>query len=334
MKLPRALAGLAGPSTVDSQKTFLRDLKQAFRDRIEQRAPPLKSSIDRHLQSVIEGHKQRDSVKDTSTVAQTNPGLAARQLYIEGKLTHAHLHDLLSRSTCMQDLDTVKAYSLKAGIDFVSRPTDLSARYCAKLLYLGHIEEVKRMIERNTTQWILTRSAHPLLVQYASRSSGGIHRARQVFDNLLAHDSKNLTTPLVRCMLRESVRANDLDLAVHCLTLSTTAAKGQETGLANWLSQRGKHEVAFAVLRLAEPSTVKEGTVGLEITRRLVTDKKYDRAMDVLNWVESRYILSLQKPLRELEEEIAAKASWGTSQEESRSVSPVASDVHGAIAQM
>lgn len=320
MKLPKSLIGLTGPSTPDTQKVFLRDLKQAFRDRVEHQAPPIKSSINRHLQNIFDARQPKQAGL-TGVYRDMRPGDAARRLYIEGHLTKVALHELLSRSTTKGDLETINKYSTKAGVDLVNRPTNLSARYAAKLLHLGSIEEVRLMIERHTMEWIDTPSAHPVLLQYTCRTEGGLAEAKIMFDHLIEHDARNLTTPLVRTLLRESIRGDSVQIALECLRHDMRSATGQEAGLARWLNARHRHEVAFTVLSQADPARTKEGAVGLEIARSMMDSGLLPQAKVVLAWVERRYALSLQPSLRAMETELSLRLGEGES--ESPSVGPV-----------
>ncbi|CCG82274.1 protein of unknown function [Taphrina deformans PYCC 5710] len=317
MRLPRAIAALAGPSTPELQKSFLKDLKQAFRDRVQQRAPPLNSNINDHLQNILQAKSTLNNVTKQD-FDHLSAGSAARALYMEGKLTNNTLYDLLGRSTTKHDLDTVRAYALKSGMDLMNQHTNLSARYAARLLHVGCLQDVGHMIEKNTKQWIMSPSAHVVLIQYTCRSQRGFEGARQIFNHLLAHDPENLTTPLVRTMLRESIRANHLPTVTHCLDLDIRSANGQEAGLARWLVQRNEYATAFNVLMRAEPARAKEGSVGLELAQALIESQDYSFARRVLTWVEGRYVLSLQAALRRLEEELQSKRGSRAGSESSR----------------
>lgn len=304
MKLPRALAGLVGPSTPELQKHFLRDLKSAFRARIEHQSAPVESTIDSHLQSILRPNQSlhKDNLRHES------PSVAARQYYIEGRLNSGILYDLITRTQTKAELDGVRSIASKAGIDLVNQPTYISARYAARLLHLGFHKEVQHMIARHTKQWIALQSAHPLLVQYASRTKG-IKEAHSIFDHLVQHDAKNKTLPLIRTLLREAVRHSNDEIGLLCLSMDMKSCSGQETGLARWLNERGHMEMAFRVLTQAEPARTREATVALEIARKMVEAGEYEKARNVCKWVESRYCLSVQKDLRELECELEQRQS-------------------------
>lgn len=166
------------------------------------------------------------------------------------------------------------------------------------------------MIARHTKHWIATQSAHPVLVLYASKTEG-IDKALEVFNHLIQHDSKNLTTPLIRTLLRESVRHSNLRIALHCIGLDMRAAAGQETGLAKWLLQRDEASMAFKVLLHAEPALTREANVGLDIAWKMVKHKQFGAARRVCTWVENRYSLSVQDELRKLKTELEAENRTG-----------------------
>lgn len=303
MRLPRSLASLTGPSTPELQKSFLRDLKVAFRNRVEVQSAPIQSSMDRHLQYITD-HSRGTSTRIDIQNMSKDPVTTARKLYVDGRLSKQALYTLIGLTKTREELKMLQNYSLKIGCDLAYSCTNLSARYAARLLHMGHIDEVNSMMAHHTKQWIAFKGAHPLLVQYASRTKN-IAEARVVFDHLLEHDQKNLTTSLVRALLREAVRHNDLLNVLYCLGLDKQASQGQETGLARWLNDRGQYAKAFTILLRAEPSLAKEASVGLAIARSHMEIGHLSQALQILRWVEGRYALSVQDELRDASAELA-----------------------------
>lgn len=302
MKLPRSLASLTGPSTPELQKTFLRDLKIAFRDRVDHESAPIKSSIDSHFQSILRPSASTRMPVPTRSISD-GPVAVARRLYFDGLLSRHELHVLIGQTTTRAELRGIRDYSVKAGHDIASGCTDLSARYAARLLHLGQITEVQDMIARYTKEWLAMSSAHPLLIKYASRKNG-ITEARGMFARLLPHASQDPPTMLVRVLLSEAIRHADLDTVRFCLKTDITAALGRESRLARWLNANGDPSSAFTVLVRAEPSMAAEASVGLKIARSLIQRRQFTEASKVLRWVEGRYALSVQAELREVQADL------------------------------
>lgn len=298
MKLPRTLLGLAGPSTPEFQKSYLKDLKTAFRHRIDHIAAPIGSTLDNHFQSILRPSSCSRSAKMPRSLP-TDTIATARSLYYEGLLDKQALHTLIGQTTTKCELTAVRDYSIKAGSDLAYSSTDLSARYAAKLLQFGQFAEVESMMTRYAKRWLATRIAHPLLVNFASQKKG-MSEALDIFGRLLAIDPQNMSTPLVRALLRESVRHSDMRIVKYCLEIDIKAAQGKETGLARWLDQQGDPSLAFTVLVRAEPSMAAEAAVGLKIASSLIQNRDTTEAKKVLRWVESRYALSVQDDLRQV----------------------------------
>lgn len=299
MKLPRALVSLTGPTCKPAQQQLLSGIKQAFRERIEQRRAPIEATINTHLRSsLLAGSPPTTIDRYRSLPAE----VASQKSYINGYMDRALVYELIGRSTSLRALKTITHYATKSGIS-LSESDQLSARYAARLIHLGDRDTAATLAQTHMSSWVIQPRVQATCIHLISQLHG-LKSALRVYDQALETTSDSHHKSLVRALLREAIRHNNLQVVRDCLRKDISACVGQETGLSKWLCERSDPTLAFSVLVRAEPSRAREAAVGLDIARRFLEVNDLVSTQRVVSWVQQRFALSIQSELRMVEAEL------------------------------